>query len=157
MPESTLQSDRGFSAEWQSLWSRVAESIVRMAESNFMVQGLQYKTYSAELTVQSLQCRAYSAEPTAQSLQCRAYSAEPTVQSLQCRAYSAEPTVQSLQCRVAESTMQIGTVDSEGLQRLQPGVTEPTVQSGRGYRAESQTTDRRVLIAEWQSLAIVQS
>ena len=152
MPESTLQSDRGFSAEWQSLWSRVAESIVRMAESNFMVQGLQYKP-----TVQSLQCRAYSAEPTAQSLQCRAYSAEPTVQSLQCRAYSAEPTVQSLQCRVAESTMQIGTVDSEGLQRLQPGVTEPTVQSGRGYRAESQTTDRRVLIAEWQSLAIVQS
>ena len=129
MPESTLQSDRGFSAEWQSLWSRVAESIVRMAESNFMVQGLQYKTYSAELTVQSLQCRASS----------------------------AEPTVQSLQCRVAESTMQIGTVDSEGLQRLQPGVTEPTVQSGRGYRAESQTTDRRVLIAEWQSLAIVQS
>ena len=129
MPESTLQSDRGFSAEWQSLWSRVAESIVRMAESNFMVQGLQYKTYSAELTVQSLQCRAYS----------------------------AEPPVQSLQCRVAESTMQIGTVDSKGLQRLQPGVTEPTVQSGRGYRAESQTTDRRVLIAEWQSLAIVQS
>ena len=143
MPESTLQSDRGFSAEWQSLWSRVAESIVRMAESNFMVQGLQYKTYSAELTVQSLQCRAYSAEPP--------------VQSLQCRAYSAEPTVQSLQCREAESTMQIGTVDSKGLQRLQPGVTEPTVQSGRGYRAESQSTDRRVQIAEWQSLAIVQS
>ena len=53
--------------------------------------------------------------------------------------------------------MQIGTVDSEGLQRLQPGVTEPTVQSGRGYRAESQSTDRRVQIAEWQSLAIVQS
>ena len=129
MPESTLQSDRGFSAEWQSLWSRVAESMVRMAESNSMVQGLQCKTYSAELTVQSLQCRAYS----------------------------AEPPVQSLQCRVAESTMQIGTVDSKGLQRLQPGVTEPTVQSGRGYRAESQTTDRRVQIAEWQSLAIVQS
>ena len=129
MPESTLQSDRGFSAEWQSLWSRVAESMVRMAESNSTVQGLQCKTYSAELTVQSLQCRASS----------------------------AEPTVQSLQCRVAESTMQIGTVDSKGLQRLQPGVTEPTVQSGRGYRAESQTTDRRVLIAEWQSLAIVQS
>ena len=92
-----------------------------------------------------------------QGLQCKTYSAELTVQSLQCRASSAEPTVQSLQCRVAESTMQIGTVDSEGLQRLQPGVTEPTVQSGRGYRAESQTTDRRVLIAEWQSLAIVQS
>ena len=54
-------------------------------------------------------------------------------------------------------TMQIGTVDSEGLQRLQPGVTEPTVQSGRGYRAESQTTDRRVQIAEWQSLAIVRT
>ena len=84
-----------FTAEWQSLWSRVAESIVRMAESNFMVQGLQYKTYSAELTVQSLQCRAYSSEPPVQSLQCGAYSAEPTVQSIQCRAYSAEPTMQS--------------------------------------------------------------
>ena len=95
MPESTLQSDRGFSAEWQSLWSRVAESIVRMAESNVMVQGLQYKTYNAELTVQSLQCRAYSSEPPVQSLQCGAYSAEPTVQSIQCRAYSAEPTMQS--------------------------------------------------------------
>ena len=87
----------------------------------------------------------------------KVYGAGTTVQNLQCRAYSAEPTVQSLQCRVAESTMQIGTVDSKGLQRLQPGVTEPTVQSGRGYRAESQTTDRRVQIAEWQSLAIVRT
>ena len=140
-----MQSGRVYGAEWQSLWSE------------WQSLTLWCRVYSAKPTVQSLQCRAYSAEPTAQSLQCRAYSAEPTVQSLQCRAYSAEPTVQSLQCRVAESTMQIGTVDSEGLQRLQPGVTEPTVQSGRGYRAESQTTDRRVLIAEWQSLAIVQS
>ena len=139
MPEPTVQSDRGFSAEWQSLWSRVAESMVRMADS--IVQN----------------GKVYGAGSTVQNLQCRAYSAEPTVQSLQCRASSAEPTVQSLQCRVAESTMQIGTVDSKGLQRLQPGVTEPTVQSGRGYRAESQTTDRRVQIAEWQSLAIVQS
>ena len=125
MPESKVQSDRGFSEEWQSLWSRVAESMVRMADS--IVQNG------------------------------KVYGAGSTVQNLQCKAYSAEPTVQSLQCRVAESTMQIGKVDSEGLQRLQPGVTEPTVQSGRGYRAESQTTDRRVLIAEWQSLAIVQS
>ena len=47
-------------------------------------------------------------------------------------------------CRVAESTMQTGTVDSRRLQRLQPGMTEPTVQTGRGYRAESQSTDCRM-------------
>ena len=60
------------------------------------------------------------------------YSAGSTGQSLQCRAYSAE------------STMQINTVDSNALQRLQPGVTELTVQIGRGYRAESQSTDCRM-------------
>ena len=102
MPEPTVQSDRGFSAEWQSLWSRVAESMVRMAES--IVQN--GKVYGAGTTVQNLQCRAYSAEPTVQSLQLRASSAEPTVRSLQCRAYSAEHTVQSLQCRAYNAEWQ---------------------------------------------------
>ena len=65
--------------------------------------------------------------------------------------------MQSLQCRVAESTMQIGTVDSKGLQRLQPGVTEPTYSAEwqrlpcRVAEYRSQSTDRRVAESSYRT------
>ena len=52
---------------------------------------------------------------------------------------------------MTEALLQIGTVESKGLQRLQPGVAEPTVQSGRGFRAESQSTDCRVAASSYRT------